>query len=325
MDDQTFPNGAGRGGFKLCLARDCVSCAPQAPLPLPDALAAQLNRIDLSVLRDLAILNDDGTLHDDVRNDGKELVRWLTANIVSGRLRVCARGEDIKMVSAEQLKKIFGHAEDDYLATVAAEINTDLPKYGLDTRLRLAHFFGQVLQEAGPDLEANVESLNYSPGGLKATFAYYRDHPGEALVDGYERDPVTRKIIRHAREEIIGNKVYSNRNGNGNAASGDGWNMRGRGLIQVTGRNNYTKASRKYAEIYSAPTVRFEDHPDLMSGFPGSMRAAVCYWLGNNLHWLADKGALPADVDRITNVINSGTDSHAQRRANFVLAYDAFK
>ena len=208
---------------------------------------------------------------------------------------------------------------------MADELNADRVAYGLDTVLRRAHFFAQVRQEGGAGLQAQVESLNYSPDSLKATFKYYRLHPAEALTDGYERDAKTHKITRGAGQETIGNNVYANRNGNGDSASGDGWNFRGRGLIQVTGRSNYADATAQYRKLYTGAAVDFEKTPELMADFPWAVRSAVCFWIQHDLHMLADRGSADADVDRITAVINLNTDSYADRRANFGTAHNAFK
>lgn len=228
-------------------------------------------------------------------------------------------------ITLQQLKTIFTAASDDYLQKVVNELNTDLAKYGLDTVLRRSHFFAQVRQEGGAGLEANVESLKYSPEGLKANFKYYRDHPDEAVTDGYEKDAKTRKITRAADQKLIANNVYASRNGNGNAASGDGWSFRGRGLIQVTGRSNYADITSQYGKLYSGSGVDFEKTPELMAEFPYTIRSAVCFWISHGLHKLADKGSQDADVNRITEVINKHTDSYGERRSNFKVAYNAFK
>ncbi len=228
------------------------------------------------------------------------------------------------VMTRAQLAQIFAAADGDFLQHVVDELNTDLARYGLGTSLRRAHFFAQVRQEAGPRLEARVESLNYNPEGLKGSFKYYRQHPDEAVTDGYVRDAKTRKITRAANQEAIGNKAYANRNGNGDAASGDGWAFRGRGLIQVTGRDNYGATTRQYAKLYAGSAVEFEVNPALMADFPYTVRSAVCFWIQHGLHELADMGHADADVDRITAVINRDTDSYAERRGHFALARIAF-
>ena len=228
-------------------------------------------------------------------------------------------------ITAAQLSTLFPDAEDDYLAQVAAELNTDLPQYGLDSPLRCAHFCAQVMQEAGPALEAKSESLNYSPAALQANFSYYRDHPAEAAQDGYSKDPETGKIVKPANQEQIADKVYADRIGNGDIASGDGWRFRGRGFIQVTGRANYGALAIENGKIYGVDGADFVTNPDLPITLPYSVRSAVCFWVQHGLPALADHGSSGLNVDAITAVINKGTNSYAQRRANFQKAFQVFQ
>lgn len=186
----------------------------------------------------------------------------------------------------------------------------------LDNVLRLAHFFAQVMQEAGAGLEAQVENLNYSPAALRSLFAYYKSHSDEAIVDGYLRDPKTNRITRGAHQQAIANKVYANRIGNGGFASGDGWRYRGRGFIQVTGRSNYRSMTATYKRLYGGKEVDFEAQPELVEQFPYTLRSAVCFWVERDLGKLADAGSNADAVDAITGTVNRNTDSYKQRRAN---------
>lgn len=228
-------------------------------------------------------------------------------------------------MTAAQLNHIFKDADTAYLAEVADELNRDPAAYGLETALRRAHFFAQVRQECGTDLKPVSEDLNYSPEALLAKFSYYKGKQAEATQDGYFRSPTTRKIERKAATETIANKIYANRIGNGNVASGDGWAFRGRGFIQVTGRGNYAAVSKQCKLLYPGMDVDFVASPHLLAATPGAERSAVGYWTLNKLHLLADRGAASEDVDRITAVVNKNTDSYADRRANFVIAVNAFK
>ncbi|GJD52393.1 hypothetical protein OPKNFCMD_5158 [Methylobacterium crusticola] len=233
-------------------------------------------------------------------------------------------------ITQKQLKRLFPKAGDEYLQQVAGELNRNLTKYGLGSPLRKAHFFAQLREESGPGLEATVESLSYSPDGLHL-FLYYKLHKKEAEEDGYERDPRTRRITRAARQQDIANKAYAGRNGNGNAESGDGWNFRGRGLIQVTGRSTYSQITQQYAALYvedianTSNYISFVAKPDLVGDFPYSLRSAVCYWAQHKLHLLADRGHTDDDVDRITRVINKHTKSYKARCEHFKSAYSVFK
>jgi len=230
------------------------------------------------------------------------------------------------LITKDQLLKIFTNGEQDYLGKVADEFNVDLDAYGLGTVLRRAHFFAQLLEEASNALKATVESMNYAPEGLKATFTHYRNHPKEADQDGRHTDAKT-KVHHAAAEQTIANKVYCNRPdlGNGALSTGDGWKFRGRGFIQVTGRNNYRAITTQYRKLYAGAAVDFEQNPELVKDFPYSARSAVCFWVMNGLPTVADRGSGDADVDAVTAVVNAGTNSYGDRRAHFRLTYATFK
>lgn len=236
-------------------------------------------------------------------------------------------------ISATQLSTLFPDAEDDFLQKVATELNTNPSAYGLDTPLRCAHFFAQVMQETGAGLEAQPERLLYDAKGLQTQFKYYRLHPSEAAQDGFARNPTTHRLILPShdetakKEEIIANKAYASRagSGNGDIASGDGWLFRGRGFFQVTFRSGYAALAKQYNALYGASDVDFEANPDLVAVFPGTVRSAVCYWIQHGLDKLADKGSSDANVDAITNVINANTPSKELRRENFHQAIKVFQ
>lgn len=165
-----------------------------------------------------------------------------------------------------------------------------LPKYGIaDSRLRLAHFFAQVLHESGC-MRFDMENLNYSSDALGKVFGKY--FPTRAQADAYARQP-----------EKIANRVYANRMGNRDETSGDGWKFRGRGLIQLTGRNNY----KAFAEWVS--DERIMDEPDLVAS-EYAVHSAVFFWDKNNLNRLADND----DVVGLTRRINGGENGLAHRR-----------
>lgn len=165
-----------------------------------------------------------------------------------------------------------------------------LPKYGIaDSRARLAHFFAQILHESGC-LRYDMENLNYSADGLLRTFPkYFRTR---ADAESCARQP--RKIA---------NRVYASRMGNGSEASGDGWKYRGRGLIQLTGKDNYVA----FAQWIGDPRVI--DDPDLVSS-DYAVQSAVYFWDRNGLNRLADAD----DVVGLTRRINGGENGLAHRR-----------
>ena len=153
---------------------------------------------------------------------------------------------------------------------VQAFLNSEavLEAAGINTALRLAHFLGQGIIETGY-LRATTESLNYSAERLCAVFP--SRFPNVEAAQPFAHD-----------EEKLGNNIYSDRMGNGDAASGDGFKYRGRGFIQLTGRNNYTK----YAGITGLPLV---EDPDLISrDLEASIRVAASFFSENNLLPFAD-------------------------------------
>lgn len=165
-----------------------------------------------------------------------------------------------------------------------------LPKHGIsESRLRLAHFFAQVLHESGC-MRFDMENLNYSSDALRKVFGKYFTTAEEA--DAYARKP-----------EKIANRVYANRMGNGDEASGDGWKYRGRGLIQLTGRANY----KAFAEWIGDGRVM--DEPDLVCT-EYAVHSAVFFWVTHDLNRLADDD----DVVGLTKRINGGVNGLAHRR-----------
>jgi putative chitinase len=181
-------------------------------------------------------------------------------------------------VSQSDAEQYIGHLE------------KTLPRYGIaDSRLRLAHFFAQVLHESGC-MKFDMENLNYSSEGLRSVFGKYFTTKEDA--DAYARRP-----------EKIANRVYANRMGNRDEASGDGWKFRGRGLIQLTGRSNY----KAFAEWIGDD--RILEEPDLVSS-EYAVQSAVFFWDKNGLNRLADKD----DVVGLTKKINGGDNGLAHRR-----------
>jgi putative chitinase len=152
--------------------------------------------------------------------------------------------------------------------------------YQVNTTLRIAHFLAQAEHESG--LKPIAENLNYSAKGLSTTFRRYFPTPQDTLR--YERKP-----------QLIANKVYANRMGNGSEDTGEGWRYRGRGFFQITGKNNYLVLSKD---------VRIDcfNNPDLLLEEPNALISALWYWNKHKLNDLADKD----DLDAISDIINIG-------------------
>lgn len=188
-----------------------------------------------------------------------------------------------------EMLKEMGVSEGD-AAQYLQDLEEALPRYGIaESRLRLAHFFAQVLHESGC-MRFDMENLNYSSDALRKVFGKY--FPSREDADAYARNP-----------EKIANRVYANRMGNGGERSGDGWKYRGRGLIQLTGRANY----EAFAAWIGDPRV--VNDPDLVCT-DYAVQSAVFFWVTNDLNRLADKD----DVVALTARVSGGTNGLAHRR-----------
>lgn len=157
-------------------------------------------------------------------------------------------------------------------------------KFNVNTPLRLAHFFGQMTAES--NLKPIEENLRYSAKRLTEVFRKYFT-------------PITAKQAEYNPQKIA-NKVYANRMGNGSESSGDGYKFRGRGMIQLTGKNNYT-ALTKWANA-NGMNVDYVANPDLLLNEADALISALWYWSVNNINTYADKD----DVLRVSRIINIG-------------------
>lgn len=163
-----------------------------------------------------------------------------------------------------------------------------LPSYKIDTKLRVAAFLAQCAHESG-NFKFFKENLNYRWQSLRKTFPKY--FPTDILAQQYERQP-----------KKIANRVYANRMGNGPEESGDGWLFCGRGLIQLTGRNNYT-------EFASSLNISAEEASEYMETFEGAVECSCWFWKTNNLNRFADV----ADIITLTKRINGGINGLEDR------------
>jgi len=190
-----------------------------------------------------------------------------------------------------KLEKLKGHVPD----AVIAQLPETIAKFELNTPLRLAHFLAQAGHESG-GFKAVNENLNYGAKGLLGIFKKYFPTPEKAAL--YERKP-----------EKIANLVYGGRMGNGPEASGEGYKFRGRGYIQLTGKDNYKAFDAVVAES-------IVDNPDLVATkYP--LLSAAWFFHKNGLHKIADKGATDAVVTEVTKRVNGGTIGLADRIKHF--------
>ncbi|MBV7549916.1 hypothetical protein KW849_26905 [Pseudomonas sp. PDM26] len=212
------------------------------------------------------------------------------------------------------------------LQKIAEELNANLDFFKLDTPLRRTHFFAQIRQETGKNLSVD-EEFGYGGSALINLFSYFRDNPEEASRYGYKVRAGKIKEnglpMSRADYEAIANGAYGGRTelGNRGISSGDGWNYRGRGLKQLTGRHNYTLFQHWHSRFSAQwPNGRpdFIENPDLLLEMKYAVRSAACFWLSNKLHEKADVGSGLHVVDSITSIVNKHTASHPDRREIFI-------
>jgi putative chitinase len=185
-----------------------------------------------------------------------------------------------------------------------AELNRALDKYEINTARRIAAFISQCAHESR-DFTALEENLNYSEKALNGVFGRYFG-PGKRNASEYARNP-----------EAIANYVYmdefrSKAGALGNTQPGDGWKFRGRGLKQLTGRNNYARFAQAYG-------MSAEDAAAWLETKEGALASALWFWDTNKLNPVADTG----DVRALTKRINGGDIGLADREQRYTVAIQA--
>lgn len=177
-----------------------------------------------------------------------------------------------------------------------------MPKYGITTKRRVAHFVSQCAHESR-NFRSLTENLNYSEKALNAVFGRYFGAPPKRNAAEYARNP-----------EMIANYVYqdeyrSKRGKLGNTEEGDGWRFRGRGLKQLTGRNNYTAFGKSVG-------MTAEEAAEYVATEKGAVESACWFWDTNNLNNIADSD----NVTLMTKRINGGNIGLADRKQRYLAA-----
>jgi putative chitinase len=186
-------------------------------------------------------------------------------------------------LTKEQLKQMLPkNPYIDYWHNALAQLLHD---YEINTGKRIAAFVAQCAHESG-NFMVLQENLNYRWQSLRKLFPKY--FPDDAIAQDYASRP--------NKQEAIANRIYASRMGNGPEESGDGWKFRGRGLIQLTGRHNYTWFA---ASLEISP----EEASEYLTTFEGAAQSACWFWENNKLNQWADKG----DILTLTKRINGGT------------------
>jgi putative chitinase len=192
-------------------------------------------------------------------------------------------------VGGLKLEKLKGHIPDN----VISQIPDTASKFGIDTPLKLAHFLAQCGHESG-GFKVTQENLNYSAKGLRGIFGKY--FPTDALAEQYQRKP-----------EAIASRVYGGRMGNGTEPTKEGYKFRGRGYIQLTGKDNYTAFGKSINED-------IVNNPDLVATkYP--LLSAAWFFSKNCLRKCVD--ASDATVTSVTKCVNGGTIGLPDRLKHF--------
>jgi putative chitinase len=197
----------------------------------------------------------------------------------------------------QQLKEMI--PKNPYVDQWYEALSEILPEYEITTPQRVAAFLAQCAHESGGFVFLK-ENLNYKAASLRRVFPkYFTDDATAAAYAG--------------RQEMIANRVYANRMGNGDEASGDGWRYCGRGLIQLTGKNNYTF----FAASLDIPV---EEASEYLQTFEGAVQSACFFWEQNKLNQWADAG----DILTLTKRINGGTIGLEDRQKHYNHALHIF-
>lgn len=227
----------------------------------------------------------------------KSLKEWQTKNGlisdgVAGPITLSKMGIEIPTIKKEDLKldKLKGQIPN----AVISEIAMIADKFGIITNLRLCHFLAQCSTESG-NFKLTLENLNYSTSGLMKIFPGY--FPGN-LAESYAHQP-----------EKIASRVYGSRMGNGDETSKEGWKFRGRGFLQVTGKQNY----QILGDFLNVDLV---SNPDLVATtYP--LSSAAHFFYKNNLWPICDEGLSEEVVTRVSRRVNGGDNGLQHRKSEF--------
>ena len=201
-------------------------------------------------------------------------------------------------ITVQQIMRAVPTANRERATEFVAVFNEWCERFEINTTARVVHALSQIIHESG-GFKYVEENLNYSASRLLQVFPKYFNRLN---VNDYA-----------GRPEKIANRVYANRMGNGNEASGDGWRYRGRGFIQLTGKNQYL--AYQNSGFCNGQLVY---HPEWLNKAPGHTKSALWFWWKNGCNQLADldhgDGKIGEDVvTKITRRVNGGTNGLSNR------------
>lgn len=269
----------------------------------------------------------------------------------------CPRCEKL---TEEEVNKIFTTASKINKQALMDAFNDANKKFEINTCLRKAHFFAQVLAEVGTDLKLNEpEGFNYSVRRLKggdyvkgtnwvkgnnnpneggyysngikkdwksSPFSYFKKNPKEAELYGRkDLNSYNDKGIQPANSVAIANIVYDDKNREpkyrlGNINKGDGWKFMGKGIIQITGRNNYTEVNKRL--VNKGYNIDIVENPDNVLKHKESVLSAMAFWYWKDLQLKVGGKEI---VDSITRIVNEATSTYNIRKENFDKTYSIFQ
>lgn len=171
-------------------------------------------------------------------------------------------------------------------------------------------------------MKGKTESFQFSPSTLRVFSSYYRAHSTESEEDGYEKNSAG-VFIRRANEQAIGRKHYLRLNGNRQDHPDDGYNFRGRGLIQITGFEKYNGFSTEYNLYWSSTAPDTINHPENINEMPYAIRSALWFWMKYK-PYNADTGGGYDDVENVTRAVNGGSMGLTERKEAYRLCEQVF-
>ncbi|ELY2018649.1 hypothetical protein SL053_002580 [Flavobacterium psychrophilum] len=224
------------------------------------------------------------------------------------------------------MTKVFTEASTADKDLLRKAFNDASSKFGLDTCQQKAHFFAQVMEEVGKGIKVgDGESLDYAAEALPAHFIKFsktnrRNGPPNDLAFKYGR---SRQNGFESNPEMIANIAYADRNGNGNEASGDGWKYRGRGIIQITGKEKYIKINNRITSDY--PSFGILIDANNINNINEGTVASMAYWEEYGCEKAAKKGYSKKELNAIVDIINTDTPTRGHRLTNLESCVTIFK
>ena len=236
-----------------------------------------------------------------------------------------------KPITIDDLTKVFTSATDDKRKQMSDAFNAASKFFGTNSCQQKAQFFAQVMEEVGDSINVKAgESLNYKAEDLPVQFSKFRVDPNKPynrntngpnnLALKFGRSSQNGQV---ANQEMIANIAYSNRNGNGDVASGDGWKYRGKGILQITGKDKYIKINNRIDSDYLAFTTNIDS--DNINNLNEGTVASMAFWKEYKCQENAEKGVDRKSFDAIVDIINRGTPSRENRWKNLQKCMTIFK